>query len=199
MHTCCLHRAYIYFLCNLHATGMCALCLRYVMLANKWWSINFPVWPRHQRTVRSHKIRDQVSTLLIFDTTRLHLGVYPKMGVASPQRHGEATLIAYPATVRTQLLHSDLHALFGGYGKRAVHAGYMHPTSASHTIRMRLICTPYVRRMTFGLPLCESGNPDLASLPPYGEATLGDGGLWPDCLESICKLRRMLSASVRHS
>ena len=85
------------------------------MSANNWWSINFPVWPRRQRTVRSHKIRDQVSTLLIFDTTRLHLGVYSKMGVASPQRHGEATLIAYPATVRTQLLHSYLHALFGGY------------------------------------------------------------------------------------
>ena len=117
------------------------------------------------------------------------------MGVASPQRHGEATLIAYPATVVTQLFTR----LFGGYGKRAVHAGYMHPTSASHTICMHLICTPYVQRMQSVVRLRWMGNPDLASPPPYGEATLGDGGLWPHCLESICKLRRMLSASVRHS
>ena len=154
---------------------MCALCLTYELLLNNLWSINFPVWPRHQRTVRSHKIRDQVSTLLIFDTTRLHLGVYSKMGVASPQRHGEATLIAYPATVVTQLFTR----LFGGYGKRAVHAGYMHPTSASHTICMHLICTPYVQRMQSVVRLRWIGNPDVASLPPYGEVTLGDGRLWP--------------------
>ena len=140
MHTCCLHRAYIYFLCNLHATGMCALCLRYVMLANNWWSINFPVWPRRQRTVRSHKIRDQVSTLLIFDTTRLHLGVYSKMGVASPQRHGEATLIAYPATVRTQSVHSCYTVIYALCLVVTVNGPCMPVTCILHPPRIQFAC-----------------------------------------------------------